>query len=185
MNKSFIIFIFSLFMTSSLYSQVMVTKLIGKNSKNSGVGFGVFSFLDFPLHINQMENQSIRFEWVDFAYYPPINSYIPSIIAYISNKLGYRYIFSETKTGFYIEPEAGFGQVVINEPDSTNDKTAYGLALALEVGYSLEVGQRGNSLIFGLKYENDLPSSYQYNANSIGFRFAFCFQLLRRKSNYY
>jgi len=44
--------------------------------------------------------------------------------------------------------------------------------LAIVTGYSLEVGFSGNSLLFGFKYEKDLPGNNK-QINTIGFRFAF------------
>jgi hypothetical protein len=70
---------------------------------------------------------------MDFAFFPskPIRK-VP--IGYLSIKLGYKYVFSETKTGFYLEPSAGYCRVVFNDPSDWQTQTSYGdgVAAALE-----------------------------------------------------
>jgi hypothetical protein len=69
-----------------------------------------------------------------------------------------------------------FCKVVSNNPYNLSTQSSYGdrLALALEVGNSLEIGQRGHSLNFGIKYESDIAGS-QNTMGSIGFRVSYAF----------
>jgi hypothetical protein len=178
MKKYLLVFFVLISISHLTYSQVMVTKLIGKNSKNSNIGFGVFTFFDFPL---ANSNNSFRIELIDFGYYSRKSDSIDNPIGYLSIKLGYKYMFSETPTGFYIEPAAGYCRVV-SSTDKDPSKKGYGdgVALALEGGYSVEVGQRGNTVNFGLKYESDIAGT-DYTANSIGFRVSFSFHIFGRR----
>jgi hypothetical protein len=103
------------------------------------------------------------------------NTDIDGVIGYLSVKAGYRHVFSEeSKTGFYLQPSAGYGSVIT----SYDDKALPGLALAIEGGYSIEVGQNSNDLLIGLKYESDLAKT---SASSIALRFAYNFHLGRKR----
>jgi hypothetical protein len=147
------------------------------------LGYGIFAYYAIPLQ--QTENNSIRIELMDLAYFPPKNDYTDNIIGCINIKLGYKHVFSETMTGFYAEPQAGFGRVIgYNRSNATVDSHDYGdgLALGLEGGYSLEIAQSANTLNFGLKYEADMASS-NYSAYSLGFRVSYSFHLFRRRDN--
>jgi len=164
-------------------SQVMVSKIIGKYSKESQLGWGVFAFYDFPLF--QSQNQSLRVELMDFGYFPTKVDSVAVPIGYLSIKLGYKHVFSETKTGFYLEPSAGYCRVVFSDPGDWQTQASYGdgVAAALEAGYSLEVGQRGHEINFGLKYEADLAGA-AHTISSIGFRISYQFNLFSKKDAY-
>jgi hypothetical protein len=164
-------------------SQIMATKLIGNNLSQSQLGWGVFAFYDFPL--NGYENQSIRLELLDFGYYPYKGDPTLIPIGYLSIKVGYKYVFSETKTGFYIEPQAGYCRVISDDPDNLTTQTSYGdgVALAFEVGYSLEVGQRGHVFNFGLKYEHDIAGNPN-TISSLGLRISYQFNLFKKRDDY-
>lgn len=167
----------------SVQSQVMVTKIIGKYSGQSQLGWGLFAFYDFPLF--QSQNQSLRVELMDFGFFPTKIDSLAVPIGYLSIKLGYKYVFSETKTGFYLEPSAGYCRVVFNDPNDYQTQSSYGdgVALALEAGYSLEVGQRGHEINFGLKYETDLAGA-DHTISSVGLRVSYQFNLFRKKDDY-
>jgi hypothetical protein len=162
MKKLVILFFLFLVLSSSLKAQLSITKMIGKNADKYKLGYCVFAFYDFPL--TEEGNRSLRLELMDLAFFPGKEyndtvqmSFGPALRtlskAYLSIKLGYKYIFSEDQTGFYIEPSAGWARVI--EADEGEANYGDGIALALETGYSLEVGQRGHVLNLGLKYEND------------------------------
>lgn len=170
---------FFLIMSSS-YGQLMVTKMTGKHFSQSKLGFGVFAYYEFPL--SGTENNSLRIELMDLAYFPSKTDTIAIPIGYISIKVGYKHIFSETKTGFYLEPQAGYCRVVSNDPGNYSTQASYGdgVALALEVGYSLEVGQRGHIINFGLKYEDDIAGNPN-TMSSVGFRVSYTFDFLKRR----
>lgn len=181
MKKYLLIFVIAVGISSSSYSQLMVSKMLGKNSDNSQLGYGLFTFLDFPLN---NEHTSVRLELLDMAYYPTKNSDIYSPIGYLSIKLGYKYVFSEDQAGFYLEPSAGYCRVVNSGAENfTNADYSDGIALAMEGGYSLAVGQKDNTVNFALKFENDNAGS-GFVINSIGFRVGFSFHIFRRKDSY-
>lgn len=151
-----------------LSGQVSVIKIMGKNADGYKPGTGIFYSFDLP--VNQPENNSITIELFDFANFYVKNNSGKEPTAYLSAKGGFRHIFTgEGKTGFFIEPQAGYCW--------TKSNISYlniqgGLALAMVTGYSQEVGFSGNSLVAGFKYEMDLPGS-DHQFNTIGFRFAF------------
>ena len=178
MKKILLIVFLSIGMSSS-YAQLMVSKLIGKYSNNSKVGYGTFAYFDWPL--NEEQNSSFRLEILDLALFPPVDENTYSIIGYVSVKIGYKKIFSDTKTGIYVEPQAGYCRVVPYQYGLYDGVYGDGVALALETGYSLEVGQRGQTINFGLKYENDIGSK-SITASSIGLRLSYSFNLFGRKN---
>ena len=181
MKKHLLILLIAAGFSSSAYSQLMVSKMLGKNADNSQLGYGFFTFLDFPLG---NENTSIRLELLDMAYYPQKNSDIYSPIGYLSIKGGYKYVFSENQAGFYIEPSVGYCRVVNSGAENfTNADSKDGIAMAFEGGYSLAVGQKDNTVNFALKYESDRAGS-GFIINSVGFRAGFSFHIFRRKDSY-
>jgi hypothetical protein len=178
MRKIFALCTVALLLSYFAHSQVMVSKLVGKNSENSKLGYGVFLFYDFPL--NDEGNRSIRLELLDFAYFPKKDENVNSILGYLSIKLGYKYVFSETKTGFYLEPQAGYCRTVLDDVTQEEAIAGDGLALAMEGGYSLEVGERGNTINFGLKYEKAM-SGATTSISSVGFRVSYSFGMFKRR----
>src|SRR5438270_12280288 len=115
MKTAIIAFIFTISF-SCVYSQLSITKLIGKNASQYKMGFDCFSFYEFTLN-SEGYSKAVRLELMDLAIYPSKNDdgnifTSKETIGYLSIKLGYKVIFSETKTGFYIEPSAGFAQVL-------------------------------------------------------------------------
>lgn len=164
------------------YSQLAVLKMVGKNSNQNKIGFGVFGNYDIPL--NNIGNQSLMIEVLDAAFFPgkEINSQGDEVArGYVSIKLGYRKIFSEeSKTGFFIEPHLGYCRVVLVDDRQPEATFGDGVAAAIEAGYSIEVGERGNAVLFGLKYEADMAGS-EHTIQSVGFRVSYSFSWLRRK----
>jgi hypothetical protein len=169
---------FALLLSSTAQSQFMVTRLIGRDAENYGTGYGLFTFIDIPL---AYDNQSFRIELMDVAFFPTKgDKFFESEggKAYISIRLGFKHVFSETATGFYVLPSAGYCRVIDTDlPDDEN--YADGIAAALEGGYSLEVGERGHSINAGLKYEYDRGNS-ALQIHSIGLKLGFAFGLGRR-----
>jgi len=158
----------AVFLFFFLSGQVSIMKRVGKNAEGYKPGTGIFYFFDIP--VNPVENNSVTFELFDFGNFYVKNNSGKEPTAYLSVKTGFRHIFSaEGKTGLFIEPQAGYCWTTSDKFYSTIQG---GLALALVSGYSLEVGLSGNSLLFGFKYEMDLPGSDK-QINTIGFRFAF------------
>jgi hypothetical protein len=171
---------FCLFSFAS-HSQLMVSKLVGKDADKYGLGYGLFTFLDFPLANG---NQSIRIELMDLAFFPPKGENLftttAGMKAYISIKAGYKYVFSETQSGFYLLPSVGYCRVVISNEgeDATHGD---GIAGALEGGYILGIGQKGHSLNFGLKYEYDRGNS-THIMQSVGLRVSYAFGIFQKKA---
>jgi hypothetical protein len=178
MKQKLFYLIILLAVSSPLFSQVSVIKTIGKNAENYKLGWGVF--LNYGIPVSETGNQSIMIELLDLGYFAAKDKTIIDSKGYVSVKAGYRYIFSqESSTGIFIEPQLGYGRVIV----TTNPESTYkdGLALAFETGYTLEVGERGNHLNFGIKYENNLPG-HALNLQSIGLRFSYSFGMFRRRN---
>jgi hypothetical protein len=169
-------------LAATSYSQISVTKLIGKNSSGYKLGADLFSFYEFPLN-SDGNYKAIRLELLDFAYFPGKDGNIFTAsygIGYLSIKLGYKVIFSETKTGFYLEPSAGYCKNTIAPSGQGDATSSSGVAIALEGGYSIEVGQNGHTLNLGLKFERDMAAP-EYTLNSLGLRFSYQFNLFQKK----
>jgi hypothetical protein len=181
MKKTIPILTILILFSVSARSQLMVTKLVGKNADKVKLGFGAFLTYDFPL--NEMGNRSIRLELLDFGYFGGKDVDVDPALAYLSIKAGYKYTFSESKTGFYLEPQAGYCRVVVAHPDEPEAAHRDGVALAIEGGYSLEVGERGNTFNFGLKYETDRAGS-GFVISSVGFRVSYSFGMFKKSNNY-
>lgn len=159
----------------------MVSKLVGKDSEKYGLGYGLFSYFDVPL---AYENQSIRIEVMDLALFPTKGEKFFTSTAdmkgYISIKLGYKYVFSETKTGFYLLPSAGYTRVVFVLEDSEEPTYGDGIAGALEGGYTLEVGQKGHAINLGVKYEYNRGNA-THTIQSVGLRLSYSFNMFGRR----
>ena len=156
----------------SVSGQFSVMKMVGKNAQEHQAGFGFFYFFD--IYSNELSNKSLILEAFDMGDFHSVPKSFKETAKYFSIKAGYRNIFNDGgKTGFFIEPQAGFCMAKSGVPDAGIGK---GLALALIAGYSLEVGEWGNSIVFGFKYESDLPGKVN-QVNTIGFRIAFSFNM--------
>jgi hypothetical protein len=178
------VLIFCLFITSlSVYSQLSVHTLLGKNADKYRVGSGMFLTWEFP--VNAEGNQNITLDLIDLVVFPLKDEYSyfasPNGAAYFSMKLGYKHIFSETKTGFYLKSALGYCKVMnMVAFEEVDDKK--GMAAAIEGGYSLEVGQRGNYFNFGIKFETDRAGP-EHTLNSAGFRVAYSFGMFGGKED--
>lgn len=178
MKKLFISFLFCSAFSFS-YSQLAVYKMIGENSENTGLGVGLFAYWDIP--INEVGNNSVVIELLDMAYFPPKDKDNQSVLGHLSIKAGFKHIFSnESKTGFYVEPSAGYCRVV--RSDGPEGEYGDGLAVALETGYSLEVGQGDNTVLLGLKFERDMAGK-AFTINTLALRLSFSFHLARGFGN--
>jgi hypothetical protein len=181
MRKSIFLFLVFILVVSFANAQLMTSRLIGKGSSQFGQGYGLFAFYDFNL---AAPNKSIRLELFDFAFFPtkgePFFTTNESSRGYLSIRLGYKHVFSEEKTGFYVLPSAGYCSVFFDEPGLPEGIVTNGVAAAFESGYQLEVGERGNVFNFGLKYEYDRGSK-DYQLQSIGLKVSYAFGLFRRR----
>lgn len=161
-------------------AQLSFSKMVGNDSQRFGFGPGLFTYLDIPL---ARENQSFRVELLDLAIFVlKGENFFTSTAggkAYASVKLGYKYVFSETQAGFYLLPSAGYCRAV-NIKAGEDATYGDGIAGALEGGYSLEVGQKGHTLNFGLKYEYDRGNA-THIVQSVGLRVSYAFGLFRKK----
>lgn len=141
----------------------------------------MFTYIDIPL---AYENQSFRIELMDLALFPTKGENLFTSTAdmkgYVSIKMGYKYVFSETPAGFYLLPSAGYTRVVFAFEDSDSPTYGDGIAGALEAGYSLAVGQRGQLINLGVKYEYSRGNAI-HTIQSVGARLSYSFNMFRRK----
>ena len=156
----------------------MVAKIVGKNADQFGMGYGLFTYLDFPLASG---NQSVRLELMDFAIFPAKGQNFFTSTGdgrgYVSIKLGYKYVFSETQAGFYLLPSAGYCRAVYTH-EGKEATYGDGIAVALESGYTIAVGQRSNTINFGLKYEYDRGAA-AHIIQSVGLRVSYGFGMFQ------
>jgi len=182
LKKASLFILFVCLLTVSAKAQLMVSKMIGKDTDKYGLGYGLFTFLDYPVGGG---NQSLRLELAEFVFYPTKGeSFFTSTAdakGYLSIKLGYKYVFSETQNGFYLLPSAGYCRVV-DVREGMEATYGDGFAAAVEGGYSLGVGEKGHSINLGLKYEMDRGGK-EYVLNSVGFRVSYAFNLFHPKDN--
>lgn len=68
MKKIIVFFLLGAAGYSPLQAQLAVAKMVGKGSDNYKMGFGLFTYYDFPL--NDIGNRSLRIELLDTAYFP-------------------------------------------------------------------------------------------------------------------
>lgn len=76
-------------------------------------------------------------------------------------------------------PSLGYCRTVFTH-EGQHATTGDGIAGAIEGGYSLELGDRGHALNFGLKYEYDYGNATQI-IQSLGFRVSYAFGRFRTK----
>ncbi|HVG11968.1 MAG TPA: hypothetical protein VM843_03140 [Flavisolibacter sp.] len=148
-------------------SQVIVSKLIGKDAGRYGLGFGGSALFDFQL---ATENKSFRLDLELIAFPEKKHKLSTAETGYktlVSVRGGYKYVFSETQLGLYVVPSAGYSRLIIEEGGQTAGHS--GIAGALEVGYTFELGQMARKFNVGLKYEYDGVGSSN-TIQSIGFR---------------
>jgi hypothetical protein len=161
----------------------MAAKIVGKNADKYGLGFGLFTYFDIPL---SSENQSIRFEIMDLAFFPTKGEKFFTSTGdskgYLSIKAGYKYVFSETQAGLYLLPSAGYCRAVVFE-EGNGATYGDGIAAALEGGYTIAVGENANTVNLGLKYEYDRGNA-THIIQSVGLRVSFGFGLLRRNKEF-
>lgn len=153
---------------------------MGKDAAKYGMGYGLFGFIDIPV---ANENQSFRIELAEFVFFPSKGEKFFTTTAdskgYLSIKLGYKYVFSETQEGFYLIPSAGYCRVV-DIKEGYDPTVGDGIAAALEGGYSLGVGQKGHTVSLGLKYEYDRGNA-THIIQAVGLKLSYAFNLLRKK----
>ena len=182
MKKIFVSLCLTCLFSAAAQAQFMVAKLVGKDSEKYGLGYGLFTYIDIPL---ANENQSFRIELLDMAMFPTKGEKFFTSTAdmkgYISIKLGYKYVFSETQTGFYLLPSAGYTRVVFSLEDSDEPTYGDGIAGALEGGYSLGVGQKGQTINLGVKYEYNRGNA-THTIQSVGLRLSYSFGMFRRRN---
>ena len=124
MTKNIFLGIF-LFVSFKLNAQIQFSKIVGKSSKDYGVGKG--GFLKFSHPISEASDVTLELGANVFSLKDdPAYGW-----ALIPIKAGYRYTLNRTGTGFYIEPQVGYNVYGI-DPD---DMKYTGLILAAGAGY--------------------------------------------------
>lgn len=183
--KKLALFLFvACLLSTTTKAQLMVSKMIGKDASRFGLGYGLFTYFDIPVI---SDNQSIRIELMDLSFFPTKGeSFFTSKAdskGYLSIRLGYKYVFSETNAGFYVIPSAGYVRTVFTKEGENDATYGDGYAAALEGGYALAVGQKSNTVNFGLKYEYDHGNS-THIIQSVGLKVSYSFGLFRKKDDY-
>ncbi|HSC54100.1 MAG TPA: hypothetical protein VLC98_10780 [Phnomibacter sp.] len=178
MKKSFLLIGLFLGFINSSSAQLIVSKMLGKDAKNYGIGVGIFAFSEIPIASG---NKSIVIEFLEFSYFPEKGKggffAAPSGKGHISFKAGYKNYFSEDGTGFYLQPSVGGAIVSLSKEDEADAEAAFGVTGALEGGYSLAVGRAfGQKINLGLKYEYSYAKE-THQIQTLGLRLSYSFKL--------
>src|ERR1700739_3172587 len=119
------------------HAQVAVCQYFGKNSNDHKIGFETFTYFNIPID-KENYTKSIVIEYLDVAFLPTKNPEpVGETIGYLSIKAGYKKIFSDTRTGFFIEPQLGYADVINYPNPSEETDTRNGVAVAMIGGYNL------------------------------------------------
>jgi len=66
MKKTALLFSLMCLFSIASHAQLMVARMVGKDAARFGTGYGVFTYLDFPLRSG---NESFRIELMDLAFF--------------------------------------------------------------------------------------------------------------------
>lgn len=169
MIKNFLFFI-CVFITCTSFGQIQVLKLIGKDSKDFGLGYG--GFLKFAYPVSDASDISLEVGANVFQLKEnPAYGW-----AIIPVKLGYRYTLNQTGTGFYVQPQVGYNVYGIDP----NDNKFTGLILAGGAGYLFETSGK-IQFDLGLQFESALHKDG--SANYLALRLSHNFTIRRRNYN--
>jgi hypothetical protein len=163
-------FVLFLFISWQAHSQIAISKIVGKDSKDFGFGYG--AFLKFPYRVSEAADVTLE---IGLNIFPEKDD--PSSgWANVPIKAGYRYTLNGSGSGFYIEPQAGYN-IYGAAPDDNQYK---GFVFAGTAGYLFQpIGRAKFDL--GLLYETSIHKGG--NANYVSLRLAYNFALGRRDSD--
>jgi hypothetical protein len=119
-----------------MQAQIAVMKLVGKNSKNFGAGYG--GFLAFAYPISKADDATIE---IGANIFTQKNSNGKYGYYNVPLKIGYRYTINREGFGFYIQPTIGYNlygnHSYSNYPITygSADKKFNGLIISPSVGY--------------------------------------------------
>ncbi len=166
MSKKFILLSIVCICYFTSTAQIEVAKIIGKNSEKYVLGFGAFVKFSYPIS----EADDVTLE-IGASVFREKNSTSNGLI-YVPLKLGYRYSFDRTGSGFYIEPQLGYnliGAITTYDSDARKyiDKKINGITGSATAGYLFQ--PIGNIKIdLGLRFETTHFDGG--SANSVSFR---------------
>lgn len=177
MKKS-ITYCFLFFISINLSAQVAATKLISKNNRDNGIGYGFFIKGSYPISGNS--DVTLEFGFNQFS------KKTDSTFNYsnVPVKLGYRFIFSKKNYGFHLGPAIGLNISGLNSntPKSSrfspNPDTEFGgVVVSSAFGYSFN--PRKLKLNIELIYERNIIKKMD-DLEFIGIRFYHNFYLKKR-----
>lgn len=153
----------------NLNAQIQFSKIIGKDSKVYGTGYG--GFLKFSHPISEASDLTLELGANVFSLKEdPAFGW-----ALIPIKAGYRYTLNQSGTGFYVEPQVGYNVYGIDP----NDTKFTGLILAAGAGYLFQpIGKIKFDL--GLLFESAMHKGGPLNYLSL--RLSHNFSFGRRES---
>jgi len=160
----------ALFICISLQAQIEISKIVGKNGSDVGLGYGAYLKFSYPVS----DAADVTFEAGANIF--PLKDDNTHGWADIPLKAGYRYTFDQSGTGFYIEPQAGYNIYGVD----ADDNKFTGLILAAGTGYLFKPS-RWIQFDLGLLYESAFHTGGA--ANYISLRLTHNFSLHRRNND--
>jgi len=152
------------------HAQLLVSKLLGKNSNQYTAGWG--AFLNVSIPVSEADAVTTEFG-VNMFFYKANTDYG---IATAPLKIGYLYTFDRTGSGFYIEPQLGYNLVgLVPNFDNTyihDAETKFnGVATGVKAGYLIDWRQLGGQINLGLREESVFYGGG--SVNSVGFSISY------------
>ena len=169
----------SIFISINLSAQVAATKLVNKNNRNNGIGYGFFIKGSYPIS----ENSDLTFE----LGFNQFSKKTDSTFNYsnVPIKLGYRFIFNKKRYGFHLGPAIGLNisGLISNTPKASrfipNPDTEFGgVIVSSAFGYSFN--PRKLNLNIELIYERNIIKKNE-DLGYVGIRIYHNFYLKKRR----
>jgi hypothetical protein len=155
-----------LFSIMQVHAQLGVMKLVGKNSSNYAIGFGAFIKGGYP--VSEGSDVTLEIGANIFFLNDGYGTADGTIMCPL--KVGYRYTFDGTGSGFYVEPQAGFNLVGItslHDADGQQVNLKYhGVVFAAGTGYLFTIWHAPFDL--NLRYETVIAHGGSNNFISLG-----------------
>lgn len=165
MNKRILAALLLFFFISNANAQLGLMKLVGKNTQDYKLGFGLFLKTGLPVN----EGSDLTLEGgVSIFLLNDGNGYNGTVMCPL--KLGYRYTLNKTGQGFYVEPQVGYNVYgstsMYDENGYVVDLNYHGVVFAAGTGYLFMAGNQ--PLDLNLRYETVIAHGGSNNFISLG-----------------
>lgn len=163
MQKTLLLSLF-VFLFSASHAQVRFSKLVGDKSSDYALGYG--GYLKFAVPVSDNAN-AITLEFgVDYFKH---KKYSSNDCAVMPLRLGYRYTLNQSGSGLYVEPQAGYNFLGVDQ----SGKNFKGVSLVAGGGYLFDLF--GTEFDLSLRFSANFFSGGSLNYASIGISHNFGF----------